>query len=167
MATGNLLSDLVGKTASQLARPGSAGGGQLMALGEFVFKLSTLAYSQFQRQNAWRHVKADRVGAKPAYQSLGPDEESFTFTGTMYAEFGNRKHFDTLREMADSGDAYTVVDAQGKVYGQYVIVDLSEQGTYFDDDGNPKKTEFSIKLIRVDTEPQINSNLAIARNIAG
>lgn len=157
MATGNLLSDLVGKTAT--------GGGQLMALGEFVFKLSTLAYSQFQRQNAWRHAKADRVGAKPAYQSLGPDEESFTFTGIMYSEFGNRKHFDTLREMADSGDAYAMVDAQGKVYGQYVIVDLSEQGTYFDDDGNQKKTEFSIKLIRVDTEPQINSNLAIARHV--
>ena len=143
-----MLNNLIGDTVSSIFNTRQQGKTQLMTLGEFVFELSTLAYDQLQRQNNWKHANNDPVGADPVYQFTGAGEESFTIAGVMYTEFGNRKHFDTLREMADTGEAYVLIDATGKVYGRYAIIDLSENGTYFDGEGVAKKTEFSIKLIR-------------------
>lgn len=122
--------------------------GQLMSLGSFVFELSTLSYSQLQRNNSWRNVATDTVGADPAYQHLGAGPETFNMSGVVYQELGNRKHLDTLREMADAGEAYALVDAAGHVYGLYLVNDMSETGTYFNKDGTPKKSEFTISLTR-------------------
>lgn len=150
MQTGiNMIGELIHSFMPETAKPASQGQSQLMTLGDFVFQLSTLAYEQLQRQNNWRHVNNDPVGADPAYQFTGAGEESFTISGVMYAEFGNRKDFDTIREMADCGEAYVLIDATGKVYGMYAIIELSESGTFFDKEGVPKKTEFSINLTRV------------------
>jgi len=121
----------------------------LMSLGEFVFELSTLAFNQLQRQNDWRHASAEPVGAAPEYQPLGPGAETFQMSGTLYREFGNREGLDTLREMADTGEAFAMVDGTGKVYGMYVINTISETGSYLDLDGVPKKIEFSMRITRV------------------
>lgn len=125
----------------------------LMSLGEFVFEQTTLPYAQLARQNDWRHPGTDRVSAAPAYQSLGPGAETFAITGIVYAELGNREGLDTLRDMADAGDAYALVDAAGKVYGMYVINTISETGSYFNREGVAKKTEFTINITRADTTP--------------
>jgi len=47
----------------------------MMALGPFVFSLSTLAYQQLQRQMAWRHASSERIGARAAWQYLGTGED--------------------------------------------------------------------------------------------
>lgn len=120
--------------------------GQLLALGDFVFKISTLVYQQLERQNAWRHAAADAVGAYPAMQFTGPELETRTLSGTVYKEFSDLASLDTLREMADSGEAYVLIDTQGVVFGQYVITALSEKGTYFDTDGKPLRVDFTLSL---------------------
>ena len=47
----------------------------LMALGMFVFETRSVPYQQLQRNSAWRHAAQSRVGARPAYQYLGPGSD--------------------------------------------------------------------------------------------
>lgn len=124
--------------------------GQLMALGDFVFELPEAVYQTIERSNTWRHPSSERVGAYPAMQYTGPGLETFSFSGVIYKEFSNPGALDTLREMASVGEAYVMVDATGNVFGQYVIDEVSEKGSYFDTDGTPRKVEFSLKITRAD-----------------
>lgn len=120
--------------------------GQLMALGDFVFELSTLVYQQIERSNTWRHPGSEPVGAPPVYQYTGQGAQTLSFSGVIYKEFSNLKALDTLREMADTGQVYVLVSATGKVFGFYVIDDLSETQSYFDANGEPLRVEFTLKL---------------------
>jgi phage protein U len=76
----------------------------MMALGQFLFGLDTLAYEQLQRATDWRHPANSRVGAMPARQYLGQGEDNITLTGLQVPEFcGDRESLDQLRDMADAG----------------------------------------------------------------
>lgn len=122
----------------------------MMCLGQFVFSLSTLAFTELQRQTNWRHAATSRVGTRAAHQYLGPGDDTITLPGTILPEFGQRVSLDTIDQMADTGQAHVLVDGTGRVYGQFVITDKTETGSYFDQGGTPKRIEFSITLKRVD-----------------
>jgi len=123
----------------------------MMALGMFVFGMETLAYQEFQRQNDWRHGSTSRIGARPARQYLGPGDETITLPGVLLPEIaGNVLSLDTLRVMADTGKAWSLIEGTGRIYGIYVIESLSETKTYFFRDGAARRIEFSLKLTRVD-----------------
>lgn len=123
----------------------------LMALDQFVFGLSTAAYTELQRQTAWKHRNTSRVGARDARQFLGPGDESITLKGLIAPELtGKLASLDELRGMGDAGDAYVMVDGAGKVYGAYVIESITEDQSIHLRDGTPRRVEFTIALTRVD-----------------
>lgn len=125
----------------------------MMALGNFVFSLQTLAYQEFQRQSAWRHGSTNRIGTNPALQYLGPGDETVTLPGTLLPELaGKAVSLDEIRTMANTGKAWALVEGTGKVYGLYVIESLSETQSYFFNDGTARRIEFSIALKRVDDD---------------
>ncbi|WP_313473937.1 phage tail protein [Stutzerimonas kunmingensis] len=125
----------------------------MMALGMFVFGLDTLAYQELQRQTDWRHPSTSRIGARPARQFIGPGEDAITLPGVLLAELaGDQASLDELREMADTGKAYALVEGTGKVYGQFVIESLSEGRTLFFRDGAARRIEFTLVLKRVDDD---------------
>lgn len=57
---------------------------------------------------------------------------------------------DLISEMANTGDAYVLVDGRGVVYGAYVIDELHETHSYFTILGVPQKIEFTLTITRVD-----------------
>lgn len=123
----------------------------MMALGLFVFSLSTAAYQDFQRQTAWRHPSSSRVGATPARQFLGKGDDTITLSGVIVPEIsGQRMSLDTLRLMGDSGKAWPLVEGSGRIYGLWVIESMSETSTLFFANGAPRRIEFSITLQRID-----------------
>lgn len=124
----------------------------LMSLDQFPFGISTLAYHELQRQTRWKHRNTSRVGARDAFQYLGPGDDTITLNGTLHTEIGDIKALQELRDMADTGDAYVLVDGAGYVYGAWVIENLSENQTYHDQDGQAQKIEFSIGLTHVGDE---------------
>lgn len=125
----------------------------MMALGQFVFGLDTLAYQSFQRQQDWRHPSNSRVGARPARQFVGPGEDAITLTGLHAPEFrGKRKVLDDLRTMADAGKAYALVAGTGDVLGAWVIESVQETGTFFVKEGVARRVEFTVALKRVDDD---------------
>ena len=121
-----------------------------MSLGMFVFELPSLTYQDLERRTDWRHSQNARVGQRAGNQFLGPGEDVVTLSGSIPLEFGDRAALDTLREMADTGEAHALVDGQGRVHGGHVILDLSERQSLPMLDGTPRKTEFTITLRHVD-----------------
>ncbi|SFU03440.1 phage tail protein [Halomonas saccharevitans] len=125
----------------------------MMTFGMFVFGLSTAAYQELQRQTAWRHQSQGRIGRRPARQFLGPGEDTITLTGTLLPQFtGGQQSLDQLREMANQGAAWPLIEGSGTYYGLYVIVSLNERKSDFFRDGAAQQIEFDLKLERIDED---------------
>lgn len=123
----------------------------LMALGQFVFSLDTLAYQELKRSNTWRHPSNSRVGARPARQFVGVGDETFALSGWIApGQLGDYGSLDELRAMGDSGQAFALVSGNGEVFGQFVLESLNETGTLHDRYGYPSKVTFDLQLVRVD-----------------
>lgn len=123
----------------------------MMALGMFVFGLPTLAYQELQRQTEWRHPSSSRVGTNPARQFAGRGDDTLTLPGILLPELaGSLLSLDALREMANTGKAYPMVEGSGRILGLWVIERVSETRSLFFPDGTPRRIEFSLGLTRVD-----------------
>lgn len=123
-----------------------------LILGYFVFSLHTLAYQDLQRQLAWRHASTSRVGARPAHQFIGPDEEQITLSGVLLPEFaGSRLSLELLQAMAETGQAWPLIQGDGLLYGEYLITGIQTTGTLHFQDGAPRRIEFQMTLKRTDS----------------
>lgn len=123
----------------------------MMTLGFFVFTRLTLPYQSQQHELAWRHPSQSRVGARPASQYLGPDDETITLGGVLLPEItGGRLTLEALRKMADTGKAWPLIEGTGVMHGLFVIESLSTTRTEFFADGAARRIEFTLKLKRVD-----------------
>lgn len=119
----------------------------LIALGLFAFEIGTAPFQQLARKSAWRHSENERVGAAPASQYVGPASETITLSGIIAPGIaGTHSSIRTLREMAQAGEAHVLVDAQGYVYGDFVILSLDETRSEFIHTGEARKADFSIEL---------------------
>lgn len=142
----------------------------MMALGLYVFGLYTVPYQQLQRQMSWRHPSVSRVGKRPARQFIGPGDDTITLSGVLFPEItGGKVSLAALKSMADEGMAWPLIEGTGIFYGLFVIEELSETDSFFFADGSPRKIEFSLKLTRVDDEPdlmgQVTSKLLSLLNL--
>ncbi|WP_019411216.1 phage tail protein [Pseudomonas psychrophila] len=125
----------------------------MLALGMFVFSLSTLAYQELQRQTDWRHPSSSRVGAAPARQFIGRGDDSITLPGILFPELaGSTLSLDALRLMANTGKAWPMIEGSGRIYGLWIIESLSETKTVFFRDGTPRRIEFTLNLKRIDDD---------------
>lgn len=127
----------------------------LLALGMFTFGISTLAADELARRASWRHATSPRIGARDAVQFTGPGEETIAIPGSVYHEIADGDvSLDELRRMAATGDAWSLVDGMGYVYGAFVITGIDDRRKAFFPNGKPRQIDFSIDLLRVDQEPQ-------------
>ncbi|MDB5719123.1 MAG: oxidoreductase [Sphingomonas bacterium] len=123
----------------------------LMSLGMFAFSIPTLAHDELQRRTDWRHGRSPRVGARDATQFTGPGDDTISLTGTAFAELGDvTAALEELRTMGASGQAWSLVDGAGRVYGAFVITALDERQKVFMGDGTPLRIDFALDLLAVD-----------------
>lgn len=121
----------------------------MLALGLFVFQLDTLPYQEFQQRLAWRHPSNSRLGQRPARQFTGPDDEVITLRGTLLPELtGGSKSLDLLRYMGDSGEAWSLIEGTGRVYGFFVIESLDINKDHFFRDGAARRYDFTLSMAR-------------------
>ncbi|WP_421211443.1 phage tail protein [Aeromonas enteropelogenes] len=136
----------------------------MMTLGWFVFMRSTVAPLSQQDERAWRHPGNNRVGARPAYQYLGPDDETSTLSGVLLPELtGGPVSLDMLNLMGDSGRAIPLIQGDGVMRGSFVIEGISTTRSEFFADGTARKIEFTIKLKRVDDNDRSLGNTLLGR----
>lgn len=123
----------------------------MMALGLFVFSIPTAAYQTLERQTSWRHATNSRVGARAHSQYIGPGEDTISLDGWIAPmEIGSEASLMMLRDMADTGKAWTLVDGRGFFHGVYTINSMREGRSVFTQSGAARKIEFSLSLNRVD-----------------
>ncbi|KIA80064.1 MULTISPECIES: phage tail protein [Chromobacterium] len=125
----------------------------MMALGLFVFTLDTLPYQDFKQQYGWRWPSNSRVGLRPAYQFLGPDEECITLSGRLMPELtGGETALSLLRLMADQGRAWPLIEGTGTLYGYFVVEKMDISRQEFFSDGAARCIDFTLSLKRVDDQ---------------
>ena len=123
----------------------------MMILGMFVFSLPTLAYQELQRKTQWKYASNGRIGRRDEKQFTGPGDDTITLSGWVAPELtGSLYSFDALRLMADTGKSWILIQGTGRIYGSYIITELSETRSVLDGMGDPAKVEFTITLERTD-----------------
>ncbi|SNS20719.1 hypothetical protein SAMN06295912_102266 [Sphingomonas laterariae] len=123
----------------------------IMGFGMFVFSIPTLLHDQLQRKMDYVFARSPRVGARDATQFVGIGDETISLAGITSVELGDGvASIDTLRGMAEDGEAQPLVDGAGRVYGTFVITSIDERYRTFFPDGTPRTIDFAIDLLRVD-----------------
>ncbi|WP_445495563.1 phage tail protein [Photorhabdus sp. SF281] len=123
----------------------------MAALGLFVFMLKTTPYQSLQHQQSWRYGFNNRVGARPAFQFMGPNNDTIILSGTLYPEItGGRLSLLALQLMAESGKAWSFLDGSGTIYGMFIIESIDQTKSEFFIDGTACKIDFTVTLRRVD-----------------
>ncbi|MDW5417450.1 phage tail protein [Iodobacter sp. CM08] len=122
----------------------------MMVLGMFVFELASAPYQSLEQSKSWRHASQTRIGIGPANQFLGPDAETITLSGTLYEELNaGEVSLLALEEMADTGEAYFLIEGTGWIYGEYVIESIKTTRSLFYKDGSARQIEFNLSLKRI------------------
>lgn len=135
----------------------------LMAFGMFLFEIGSLAHDELQRKSDWRHARSGRVGARDATQFTGVGDETISLSGAVYGEISDgRVSIDTLRDMADTGDAMPLVDGNGTVFGTFIITAIDERHAFLMEDGRPRRIDFGIDFLRVDDPAHADADAAAA-----
>lgn len=88
-------------------------------------------------------------------QFVGPGDETVNLSGSVYAEIADGQlSIEDLRAMADSGEAFPLLDGTGTIFGDFVIEGVDERHQYLMLDGRPQRIDFAIDLLRVpEAEP--------------
>lgn len=125
----------------------------LMSWGKFIFSIDNLLFDQLRERRSWRHPSGDRVGVAPSYQYAGPGEHSLSLGGLLApGQIGRRDALDDVARMAGTGQALPLIDGEGYVYGAFVVTGLDTSKTHFLKFGQALKIDFTIDMVRVDTD---------------
>lgn len=126
----------------------------LLALGQFVFNVDTLTYSEIQRSRSWSYASNSIAQGRDQHQFTGAGEDTVTIPFLIYQShgFGTRQSIDDLSEMADSGSGYVLIDGSGYLYGVFAITSIDETRSYITNRGVARKIDGTMKLIRVDDD---------------
>lgn len=119
----------------------------LLQLGEFSFCVTMAVHQELSRNTDYDWQSQRRLMRVPARQYIGEGDDSITLPGVIYCEYmGGVGQMDVIRAMAKKGDPYLLIDGMGQLLGEYCILSVSEKGTDFDENGQPRKIEFSVNL---------------------
>lgn len=130
----------------------------MMMLGRVYFSIDTAAYEQLQRSTQYQWASQSRLGhpilkhlgvGGPAYQYIGPGEESISLNGSIYPQYkGGPLQISMMRLTAGLGIAMPLIDSKGFVLGRWLIESVQETNSALFSDGSPRKIDFSLSLKR-------------------
>ncbi len=122
---------------------------ELMTLGMFIFGMETAPYQELQREREWRFATTERHGARDVAQFIGPGGERISLSGLLVPELGaSYSSLATLAAMADTGDAYPLIDGGGLIFGHYRITRIDEAHRTIMAGGIPRQIGFRVELER-------------------
>ncbi|KVE33909.1 phage tail protein [Burkholderia sp. TSV86] len=123
----------------------------MLRLGNFNFALNVAVFQEMHHSAEYRWPAQERFGQLPALQYTGAGEESVTLPGIIYPEWrGSANAMAMLRALAEQGQPQLMLDAQGRVYGRWVITNVEETRGTFAAFALPRKIEFTVTLKRFD-----------------
>jgi phage protein U len=140
----------------------------LYQLGAAQFEVAPVNIHQVKRQVGADFAAKDIVGAPRPREFVGEADEQITLSGKIFpAHFGGLGGLAAMEAMARSGQPQMLVRGDGAVLGWYVIVKLSEQQSYLDQNGVGKIIEFEMTLMKSPTAASAGSMLATLMSLFG
>lgn len=125
----------------------------MLRLGDFNFSINVAVFQEMRRSTEYKWPGQDRVGQRPALQFTGLGEDTITLPGVIYPEWrGSANAMATVRKIAGQGKPLLLLDAQGHIYGRWVITNVEETRSMFGAFTMPRKIEFSITIQHFDGE---------------
>jgi phage protein U len=120
-----------------------------MALGPFMFESLDFGYDGVRRNLSTRWADIQTVGGLNRLQWTGGDDDTVDVEGVIFPhEFGGLATLEGVRGAAAAGTVLPLVTLGGNVYGLYVIEGVSEDQSFHDSNGRPRKDIFRIRLKR-------------------
>ncbi|SAK10837.1 P2 GpU family protein [Burkholderia multivorans] len=124
----------------------------MMALGLFVFSLSTLPYQELKRRRglALREQQTVSAGSRRG-QYVGEVDETIVLSGVLLPELtGGDLSLSVLEAMAEQHTAWPLIEGTGHIYGMFTIDDIDTARTLFFPDGAARRIDFTVALTRND-----------------
>ncbi|MTH78761.1 phage tail protein [Paracoccus aestuariivivens] len=123
----------------------------MMRLGIYKFSLDTAAYQELQRSASYRWARQERIGSNDALQFTGIGPETVDLRGVVFPLFrGGLDQVNKMRLQASIGLPLPMIDGLGKVWGLWVVEQISERQSVFMERGAAKRIEFDMRLSRYD-----------------
>jgi phage protein U len=120
-----------------------------MALGPFMFESLDFGYDGVRRNLSTQWADIQTVGGLNRLQWTGGDDDTVDVEGVIFPhEFGGLATLEGVRGAAAAGTVLPLVTLGGNVYGLYVIEGVSEDQSFHDETGRPRKDVFRIRLKR-------------------
>lgn len=120
-----------------------------MALGPFMFHSLRFGYRGLGRDLSTRWADIATVGGLNRLQWTGGDDDTVHIEGVMFPEeFGGLAVLEGVRGAAAVGTILPLITLAGNVYGMHVIENVSEDQSFHDRVGRPRKDVFRLELKR-------------------
>lgn len=118
-----------------------------MALGPFMFHALRFGYSGLSRDLSTRWASVAVAGGLDRLQWTGGDDEAVLIEGVSFPqEFGGLGTLEGLRGAAKAGLVLPLVTLAGNVHGLFVIEGVSEDQSFHDALGLPRKNVWRLRL---------------------
>ena len=122
----------------------------MMCLGDFVFKLSTVPFHTKSDTWRWRHPESSRVGVAAASQFAGRENQKIKLDCLLCPELtGGMGTVEVLVMMAEIGEAYPLIDGLFNYMGYFVIESISLNSSSFLSNGMSRSMELSVELKQI------------------
>jgi phage protein U len=122
----------------------------LARLGTFLFETQGVPFQKLERDSSYDWAKLKIIGSHPVRQWIAPDGEKIQIQGSIYPYFrGGLGQLKKLRDMAADGKPYSLIYADtavGEYLGDWIVTSIKESRTQFNDDGTPRKIDFTLEL---------------------
>lgn len=138
----------------------------MLMLGSFKFSLNNAVFQEMRRSTQYKWASQERFGQLAARQFVGLGDDTITLPGVIYPSYKGRTNaMQDLREMAEQGLPYTLLDGQGNIYGRWIITTVDETKSVFAMFAQPRKIEFTVTLELFDG-PAGSGNLLVDRLVS-
>jgi phage protein U len=123
-----------------------------LTLGPYAFQALGFHMSDLSRdlQTPWAEV--DVCGRFDALHWTGPKSDTVSIKGCLFPqEFGGMGSLDGIKASARAGRPLMLVTGAGDVGGRFVVFGVTEDWSFIDDRGSPRRDAYTITLRRYTT----------------
>jgi len=118
----------------------------LMALNDFKFEISDIAYQSFMKRISCGFSKQDRIGNYTFYQASKEPKVSISISGTVYPYHAGAGMENSLADLALAQEPLIMTSGTGDYLGEFIIKGVSFSKSSFLEDGQELINSFTMEL---------------------
>lgn len=126
----------------------------LLCLGRFIFSVDSAAYDRLSLRAEYPWARVERLGSTPQLQAMGKEHRSISVSGVVFPTYNNvgAEQIEALRTVAAQMTPMILVGGDGKIFGKWCVISISEDDSAFFEQGTPRKQEYTLELERYSNE---------------